>query len=282
MFDQLLEYFKTLQNYNGIVENNIIILTEHFKSETPRLLEIFKRINQKYDYESYAQLVHIPSQDTHLEFWRGSGQFNLVVLLASIEGTYDTDPDFGNFYELYDLLDWRIFEEYQNDDQEYLFCELSESLFYTWLAFMWQNFNKNLGGFSVKILENNSSTVFNLIDFAWFENSQYHDFLDKPMRRKSFFNRELSIVELYSRVKIPYQYEVVNCSRTLEKEGEIMELKINKTQVELSYTKSGKNEAVNLVESNGYKNYPIYVKKHNELLNDGWHDITYTKVSNSM
>jgi len=281
MFDTLLEYFKTLQNYNDVVEYNIMILTEHFKSETPRMNHTFEKINQKYDYKRYAELVHDPSLDTHLEFWRGSGQFNLEVCLASLNGVYHPDADFGTFYDLDELCNWRKFKEYQNDEQEYLFLELSDNLFYTWLAYIWQSFNKNLGGFPVKILENNTSTVFNLVDFAWFDNSQYHGFLDKPIRRKSFFNRELSINELYSKVQIPYQYDVVNCSRKLEKEGEIIELKISKTQIELSFADSDQNEVVNLVESSGYKKFPIYVKRHNELLNDGWHDITYTKEADS-
>jgi hypothetical protein len=276
MFDELLKYFKTLENYNGVVENNIIVLTEHFKSETPRIIEVFKKVNQKYDYKHYEQLVDIASLDTHIEFWRGSGEFDLAVLLASLNGVYDPDPDFGRFYDQYALCDWTKFKEYQNDDQANLFYELQYSLFYTWLAFMWQNFNNNLVGFPVKVLENNAATVFNLIDFAWFDNSQYHNFLDKPIKRKSFFNRELSITELYSRVRIPYKYEA-SCSRKLEKINEIIELKINEIQIILSNINSDKIDILNLIDSNGYKNYPIYVKRHNELLNDGWYDITFTK-----
>jgi hypothetical protein len=275
MFTNLLKYFKTLHHYDGAVENNIILLTDHFKNETPRLTVIFSSVNSKYDYDRYEQLVDIASFDTHIEFWRGSGEFDLALLQASLNGVYDPDPDFGRFYDQYELCDWTKFKEYQNNDQANLFCELQYNLFYTWLAFMWQPFNNNSGGFPVKVLENNAATVFNLIDFAWFDNSQYHRFLDKPTRRKSFFNRELSMTELYSRVKIPYQYEA-NCSRKLQKENEIVELKINETQIELSFIKSGKNNILNLTESNGYKNYPVYVKRHNELLNDGWCDITYT------
>jgi hypothetical protein len=276
MFNELLKYFKTLQNYNGAVENNIIVLTDHFKNETPRLIEIFRRVNLKYDYDRYEQLVDIASLDTHIEFWRGSGEFDLAVLQASLNGVYDPDPDFGRFYDQYKLCDWTKFNEYQNDDQANLFYELQYDLFYTWLAFMWQNFNNNLGGFPVKVLENNAATIFNLIDFAWFDNSLYHNFLDKPIRRTPLFNRELSMTELYSRVKIPYRYEA-NCSRKLEKQNEIVELKINEIHIELSFAKSDKNEIIHLTESNGYKNYPIYVNRHNELLNDGWNDITFIK-----
>lgn len=276
MFNNLIKYFKTIENYNGAVENNIIVLTDHFKNETPRLIEIFRRVNLKYDYDNYGQLVDIPSLDTHIEFWRGSGEFDLAVLQASLNGVGYPDPDFGRFYDQYQLCDWTKFIEYQNDDQADLFYELQYNLFYTWLAFMWQNFNTNLGGFPVKVIENNATTVFNLIDFAWFDNSQYHNFLDKPIRRKPFFNRELSMTELYSRVKIPYWYEA-NCSRKLQKDNEIIKLEINETQIELSFIESGKYEIVSLTESNGYKSYPIYVQRHNELLNDGWCDITYTE-----
>jgi hypothetical protein len=274
MFNELLNFFKTLQNYNGAVENNIILLTDHFKNETPRLIEIFRKVNLKYDYDRYEQLVDIPSLDTHIEFWRGSGQFDLVVLQASLNGVYNPDPDFGEFYNQFQLCDWTKFSEYQNDEEADLFCELQYNLFYTWLAYMWQNFNDDLGGFPVKVLENNAATIFNLIDFAWFDNSLYHNFLDRPVRRKSFFNRELSITELYSRVTIPYHYKA-NCSRKLEKENEVVELKIYENQIELIYTKLGNNEIMHLADSNGLKNYPIYVNRHNELLMDGWYDITY-------
>ncbi len=53
MFNELLEYFKTLEGYSGVVENNILVLTEHFKDETPRITQVFKRVNQKYDYKNY-------------------------------------------------------------------------------------------------------------------------------------------------------------------------------------------------------------------------------------
>ena len=48
-------------------------------------------------------------------------------------------------------------------------------------------------------------------------------------------------------------------------------------QMETFFQKSDKNEIVNFTDSNGYKNYPIYVKRHNELLNDGWIDVTFRK-----
>src|SRR5262245_27057721 len=99
MFTELLNYFKTLPNYEGAVENNILILTDHFERETPRLTEIFNSVNQKYDYTRYEQLVDIPALDTHIEFWRGSGEFDLDVRQASLNGVYNPDPDFGKFYD---------------------------------------------------------------------------------------------------------------------------------------------------------------------------------------
>lgn len=274
MIKELRQHFEALQDYKGNVEHNVHILNEHFITETQRIKEIFNLVNQKYDYANYNKLVDIPELDTHVELWRGSGEFDLAVMQASLNGVYDPDPDFGRFYDLYESGIWKQFKDFDSDGQSDLFYQIQYDLFYTWISSIWQDFHSRLGGFPLKMLENNAASIFGLIDFAWYDNSTYHNFLDKPLRRYKYFNRSLGIAEIYSRVKIPYKLEM-KCRRTLEKDKTIVELSIDDKSINIKKENSNEEIFEYKLQKVSYENSVIFVKKHNELLNDNWRDITY-------
>lgn len=274
MINELREYFEELKDYKGNVEHNVKILNEHFLSETERIKEIFGRINEKYDYDNYDKLVDLPELDTHLELWRGSGEFDLAVLQASLNGVYDPDPDFGRFYDLYESGIWKHFNEFENEGQRDLFYQIQYELFYTWISSIWQDFHPNLGGFPLKMLENNAASIFGLIDFAWYDNSVYHNFIEKPVRREKFFKRTLGFTEIYSRVKIPYRLEM-NCSRTLEKGDLIVKLIIDAKSISIKKVNSGEELFKYYLQKVTYENSVLFVQKHSELLNENWKDVTY-------
>lgn len=273
MISELTEYFEGLKDYKGNVEHNVQILNEHFLSETERIKEIFSCINKKYDYDDYSKLVELPELDTHLELWRGSGEFDLAVMQASLNGVYDPDPEFGRFYDIYESGIWKRFKEFENDGQRDLFYQIQYDLFYTWISSMWQDLHSKLGGFPLKLLENNAASIFGLIDFAWYDNSIYHNFLDKPVRRKRYFNRPLDIAEIFSRVKIPYRQEM-NCSRTLLKDNLTVVLKIDSKSISIKQDSDKQLFEYNLQKIT-YENSVLFVQKHNELIIDSWKDITY-------
>jgi hypothetical protein len=274
MINELKEHFEKLKDYKGNVEHNVQILNEHFLSETERIKEIFGHINEKYNYDNYDKLVDLPELDTHIELWRGSGEFDLAVMQASLNGVYDPDPDFGRFYDIYESGIWKHFKELENDGQRDLFYQIQYDLFYTWISAIWQDLHSKLGGFPLKLLENNAASIFGLIDFAWYDNSVYHNFLDKPIRRKNYFNRRLHISEIYSRVKIPYKIEM-NCSRLMQKDNETIHLKIDDKAISLTNLNSNELLYNYNIQKVTYENSVLFVQKHNELLNENWKDITY-------
>jgi hypothetical protein len=274
LFKALLQYFHTLDNFNPQVASNVNALIAHFEEETPRMRKIFERINRKYNYDNYANLVDQPELDTHLEFWRGSGEFDLAVMQGSLNGVYDPDPEFGLFYSQYESNLWKRFVELENDEQYALLNQISYDLFYTWIACLWQELHSDLGGFPLKLIENNAASVFNLIDFAWHDNSNYDEFLDRPQRRFPFFKRKLEITELYSRVKIPYKLEV-KCRRTFLKDNLRCELSINEASISIKDVDSGILIYDFPIKKTSYSNSVLFVVKHNELINDGWKDVTY-------
>ena len=274
MISELREHFEGLKDYNGNVERNVKILNEHFLFETERINKVFTRINEKYDYDDYNKLVDLPELDIHLELWRSSCQFDLALMQASLNGTYNPDPEFGILYDMDESGTWDKFKEYDTDEQARLFYEIQYDLFYTWIALMWQNLHSRLGGFPIKLLENNAASTFNLIDFAWYDNSNYEDFLDKPLRRKRYFNRTLNIAEIYSRVKIPYNIEM-NCYRTLQKDNLTIILRIDNKAISIKKENSDEQLFEYNLQKVTYKNSILFVQKHNELLNDNWKDITY-------
>lgn len=274
MINELREHFEEHIDYKGIVEHNVYVLNEHFLSETEIIKEIFKRVNEKYNYDNYDKLVELPNLDTHLELWRGSGEFDLAILQESLNGVYDPDPEFGRFYDTYDSGIWKQFKEFENDGQSHLFYRIQYDLFYTWISSMWQDFHPTLGGFPLKLIENNAASEFGLIDFAWYNNSVYHNFLDKPKRRKNFFNRRLEIAEIYSRVKIPYKIEM-DCCRKLNKDNLTVILKIDKKSINIKVENSDEYLFNFKIQKVTYDNAVLFVQKHNELLNENWKDITF-------
>jgi len=277
MFKDVIEFYKNEQKLSDDIIYNLLQVNEYYNQVTPKTRLILTEIKNKYTYSKRNLFAQQPDLDTHLEFWRGSGDYNVTVSLADETGVYDADSEFGCF-----ISDWNYenFQIMDDESENTLFYTIRDTMFYTWLAYLWQTIKGDETLLTVKVIENNSSSMFSLNDYAWEDLSNFTDFRESPSVTEKYFNRELLLAEIYSRADFKFKYVKIECKTRAFAKGEfIKKISLNESHISIETYNVARGETLdsfNIQEPMLKKIQKTVVVQMNELLNSGWEDISYT------
>jgi len=277
MFKDIIEFYKNERVLSAPVLYNLLQVNGYYNQITPETRLILTEIKNKYAYSKRNLFALRPDLDTHLEFWRGSGDYTVAVSLADETGVYNIDTEFGCF-----ISDWN-YENVQIMDDESdntLFYIIRDAMFYTWLAYLWQTIKGDETLLTLKVIENNSSTRFSLNDYAWEDLSNFTDFRESPSVTEKYFNRELLLTEIYSRADFKFKYVKIECRTKAFSKGEfIKKISLNESDISIEtyhVARAETLESFNMKEPILKKIQKKVMAQMNELLNTGWEDISYT------
>jgi hypothetical protein len=273
MFENLIKQIEEKEGLGKITCHNIREIVSYYNSITSEAQEIFSAIKEKFNFENRNLVFPYQENDTHLEFWRGSGGYNVRVSLADKTGTYDYDKDFGII-----IHEWPFENILSNDDEidQQKYFKVVDNIFYSWMSFNWQTVCGYETQLSVKIIENNSASIFSLNDFAWYDLSNFITFRDIVEPRERYFNRDLGLAEIYSRADLKFNFsEIPVYERRFAKNELTKTISLRQGNIFVN------NAQISRGHSSSVDNYfdrkeiqVLFVKTINESLNNDWIDIT--------
>lgn len=167
--------------------------------ETTKL--VFGKVKAKYKFENIHQFYGDGTGahgEIHLEFATGVGLDFSTIICLNNGGNVDDDSSFGKIIEdgWSEKINWN---ELINDKGWNQFYKIVERLFYSWIAYIWQDVKGYETGLKVSIIDASGSQKFSLNDFHWFRLSNFVDF-DEPARKvENQFAEPLTIKEIYKR-----------------------------------------------------------------------------------
>lgn len=280
MFQKILNHYKSDPNFSASVEHNLKQIVNHYDSITEKTLVNFEKISEKYHYSKRESYAPNPDLQTELEFYRGSGDYRISASLRDSTGPHENDPGFVCFIDECNFKDYR---EFDTDEEGELYYDIYDNLFYTWFAFLWQKAGGLKAGIVSKIVENNSSSLFFLNDFAWYDLSHYYEprnsvLLEKtsPQFAEHFFKRDLNFEEIYSRTKTRYSFvKTPGYTRLFKRNDELKRISVSFNELKVENLLE-KTEHLSILNKNEFKeNQKKFINTCNELLNTGWKDISF-------
>ena len=277
MYQKIIEKLQEIEELEKETIHNLRLVESYLSSITSQTKERFRAIKDKYNLNNGRHIFPDPINDTHLEFWRGSGDYNVAVCLADNTGVYDNDKEFGII-----IQEWSCdnFLAIDNDIEQGKYFKIADNMFYTWTSFLWQTINGHETQLSVKIIENNSSSIFSLNDFAWYDLSKFKAFSEPVKPRQKYFKRDLGLAEIYSRVDIKYSFlKIPECTRIFQKNGAFKEVKLEQGFTLIDNVQVGQDAIEPMNNYSKIKNRQIiYIDVINDLLNNDWIDITFQRA----
>lgn len=247
MFEQIIQYFIEKGELHERAARDARSFAAYLEQQTEYTKGRLKDVIQQFNYENIKPInIEKINYFPHLEFWRDVDDFTSVVALG-----YDGDVDI--LRNLEPIVKGQYFAETKlsNTDRialvkaqtsvkidlqkypisllDYYEYKLSQTtLFYTWIAYLWQEVEGHRCGLKAKTVENNSIEQFSLNDFLVDHFSAFiaYDRDNKPPRIDNLFPRKLTIVELFLRVSHgAYPHDAYkNHWRYFEKEDEFSEI----------------------------------------------------------
>jgi hypothetical protein len=274
MFQNIIESLEKIEELERDTIHNLRLVESYLTSITSQTEEKFRRIKDKYNLNNRRHIFPDPTIDTHLEFWRGSGDYNVGVCVADKTGVHDNDKEFGLIINEWPYDNFLIID---SDIEQGKFFKIADNIFYTWISYLWQTIDGHETQLSVKIIENNSSSTFSLNDFAWYDLSKFIDFHESIKPRRKYFNRDLGLAEIYSRVDMKYKFlKTPENTRLFSKNGEFREVKLNEGFTFIDNVRVGQDSIESMDSYSEIKNRQIiYVDVINNLLNNEWIDVTF-------
>ncbi|MEJ1241067.1 hypothetical protein WBG78_23165 [Chryseolinea sp. T2] len=274
MFQEIIESVAKTEELQKETIHNLRLVNSYLGSITTATKDKLRAIKKKYNFDNRQNIIPNPANDTHLEFIKGLGEYNILVFLADKTGVYDNDKELGVI-----IREWPYanFLTIDNDIELGKYYKIVDNIFYTWLSFLWQTVEGHETKLSVKIIENNSSSIFCLNDFAWYDLSKFIDYIEPVKPKDRFFNRDLGLAEIYSRVDIRFSFlEVPERTRAFQRNEELKEvvLKQGFTFVDNVQLGQGAFESVNDFLKIKHRQI-MYVDVINDLLKDDWTDVTF-------
>ena len=274
MFQKIIENLEKIEELEKETIHNLRLVESYLSSITSQTRDKLRTIKEKYHFNNRQHIFPDPVNDTHLEFWRGSGDYNVAVCLADKTGVYDNDKELGII-----IREWPYdnFFTIDNDTEQGKYFKIADNIFYTWISFLWQTIEGHETQLSVKIIENNSSLIFSLNDFAWYDLSKFLDFHEPVEPRNRYFNRDLGLAEIYSRADTKYSFlEIPERTRTFLKNGELKEVHLKQGFTFIDNVLVGQDTIESMTSFHEIKNRQImYVNVTNDLLNNDWIDVTF-------
>lgn len=299
MFEEIFESYNDTVPLSSTVRQNLLQTSKFYNSISAPTRDILYRIKEKYSYTNRDLFAKEKLLDTHLEFWRSSGGYDIGLCLADITGVYDLDDEFGCFIKEESI---EGFVEFGNTNDSNIYWLLRTNLFYTWLSYIWQSIEGYKTLMPVKMVENNSALRFSLNDFAWEDFSNFNNFIDVVKPVEKFFTRELAIPELYSRCDLKYSYSFLpKLNRILNKDSEFKRLKLEGNEFSIvtfndkeiisiekisgKYTQEMNDdklvksiELATSVDKEHKSMQKIFIDNVNKLMNENWIDTTFKSL----
>jgi hypothetical protein len=275
MFEDIIKKLEETEKLGSQTVHNLKQVDAHLSKIIVESQDKLMFVKGKYNFENRQHIFPIPANDTHLEFWRGSGEYNVAVSLADKTGFYDIDKEFGII-----IPEWPYdnFEKNEDETEQERYFKIADNLFYSWMSFIWQTIKGYEIQLAVKIIENNSSSIFSLNDFAWHDLSNFISFNEPVAPRKRFFTRDLALAEIYSRADIKYRFsKFPEHYRIFSKNDNLKEVRLKQGNVLIDNVQIEKNSNPANEYAEIKKRQIMFVNICNELLNNDWIDITFGK-----
>ena len=149
-----------------------------------------------------------------------------------------------------------------------------DNILFIWLCTIWQDIEGHKHGTVVKTMQNNSMTQFFFNDLAWGQLSDFYEYNNREQRVSRTFNRDLTIFEIYQRIRFinypvnPYRnrwLKFVKGAETIEIGAWANSIAIRKN-----------SEDITIEDKTDLKKRMIHVKNtRNTLLNNGYTEVDY-------
>lgn len=265
MFEFIFHYYNKYGLISIDVQNNLRLVCDYYDGITLSTKDILSRIKNKACYSN-----EMKSGGRTIEFWRGSGNFDICLRY----GNNDIDEEFGFF-----IKEWPYENmiEITRVEDENIYFRIASNIFYSWLSYLWQEFNGFEVQLKVAIIENNSTRQFSLNDFAWEELSSFNYPRPVPPVQR-FFSRNLLLEELYSRADLKYDYQKTPIHyRTFQKGNETINISLENEKISQT-TDNGIDiftEFLSLSGLDSQAKQKLFIGKMNNLTNGHWMDISY-------
>ena len=132
------------------LQKSIDLSINFYDSIYLKTIEKLSQVKSKYSFETIHHHFGANNNEDieiHLEFVTGVGSDYSTIVCLNMRGGVNDDKEFGEIIEAMVVknIPWDKFTEDESDE----YCEISERLFYTWLAYMWQEIDGNETGLKV-------------------------------------------------------------------------------------------------------------------------------------
>lgn len=236
-------------------------LDENFEKCKSKLTEV----KNKYNFFNIHNYFPGAVGDVHLEFVTGAGIDTSTIVCLNNCGNVDSDDELGVLIE---EVPFALLQKTWEENYDTL-----ERLYYTWLAFAWQEIKGYETELKVRIIDAGASQEFSLNDYAWWEMSDYFEWNETPQQVENPFKRNLEFEEIFHRTRLPKnKRELQNGHEGVFVKDDNVKLLmlINDTIVE----KEEKNNEIDVTESEkketNYETARSFSRRTINLINDNW------------
>ena len=216
-FEEIIKYYVEGNILHARSEYRVKSFVKYLLDQTNTTADKLKKLISQHNYKTYNESNKYPIWP-QLEIWRGTDDYGSSVGIPMEDGNIDWLNDGQNvilnqsqdgipsneerravYQNLKKLtIDQKLFPISTWPYYEYLFNETS--LFYAWIAYIWQEIEGWECGLKVYTIENNSIAMFSLNDFLREDFSFVDTNLEtSPKNYGRYFQRNLSLVELFLR-----------------------------------------------------------------------------------
>ena len=296
-FEEIIDYFKSNDELHAVNEVKVRSFIDYLLDQTAytkkRLSEViidinYETIERDEEYKVWPDV----------EFWRGVDDYGSNVMLNYDGGVADVENQdnviIGRYHNYVIPPDSVRLKEHKESQSikvdiskypishlgyhEYRFGETS--LFYAWIAKIWQEVEGHKCGIKVKTIQNNSIATFSLNDFLDGDFSEYTEasYGEKPERLKNPFPRKLSLIELYLRAsQSSYPFNPFNTYwRYFEKDGQFKEVGTYEFETGIrtgSHEERMNAELSDVIKHENSKTALLYIRDFtNKMINEGWEE----------
>lgn len=297
-FDAILNYYIRKNLIHPKYEFELKRIIDYYVGQTESTSQTLLKVKQKYNFNTINEISKNKG-DTYLAFYFGGSLYTTWVCTISEGGVGPEDEEFGEFIKDIDdinisedqknridslrnaiVVDANLFPPEKEDFYSEIFYKLREQIYHSWLAFIWQEIDGDSTQLAVNIEENGSNRMFSLIDYSWENFSEHVSNQESRIRRKSIFNRKLSLEEIFLRTGYCDLKEDTYYWKYYEREGKYLDMGIFNNSIKiyrgiLNSENSTSVDDMKEYNTNDKREDIISTRKFflthsNQLINDGW------------
>lgn len=195
----------TIETQNFEYQNEVLSfgsdLINYYESQRVQSTARFKKLMDKCNFETIEQFAEYPEYP-QVTLFHGSGGLKFHPCIDYEGGVSDTDQEIGIILEETEVwLREEAFPKEYHDDIINFNWDIRHRLAIVFLASIWQDIKGYDYGIVTKTLENNSASQFIFNDMLWDNLSKFILFNSRDSKILNQFENDLSIEEIYKRVK---------------------------------------------------------------------------------